>query len=150
MQPPLRRGSLRQLGAGGASVIGAVGRAGVVGGRLSGLPSSMALFFFFRLGFVGLFLGARLLLQERLPVGIGDLVVVRVDFREGQETVAVAAVVDEGGLQRRFDPGYLGEIDVSSELAAIRRLEIELLNPIAAQDDDPGLLRVGRIDEHLV
>ena len=64
--------------------------------------------------------------------------------------MAVAAVVDEGRLQRRLDPGHLGEIDISSELLAVGRLEIELLNPVAAQNDDPGLLRVGRIDEHLV
>ena len=72
------------------------------------------------------------------------------DFGEGEEAVAVAAVIDEGGLQRRLDPGYLGEIDIASELLAVGRLEIELLNPVAAQNDHPGLLRVGRIDEHLV
>ena len=93
---------------------------------------------------------ARLLLQQRLPVGEGDLVVVGMDFGEGEEAVAVAAVIDERRLQRRLDPGYLGEIDISSELLAVGRLEIELLNPVAAQDDHPGLLRMGRIDQHLV
>jgi hypothetical protein len=30
------------------------------------------------------------------------------DFGKGQEAVAVAAIIDERRLQRRFDPGYLG------------------------------------------
>ena len=47
-------------------------------------------------------------LDQRLPVGDRDLVVVGMDFREGEEAVAVAAVVDEGRLQRRLDPGDLG------------------------------------------
>ena len=53
------------------------------------------------------------LAQERLPVGDRDLVIVGMDFREGEETVAVAAVIDEGRLQRRFDARHLGEIDVA-------------------------------------
>ncbi len=73
-----------------------------------------------------------MLLQQRLTVGEGDLVVVGMDFGEGEEAVPVAAIVDEGGLQGRFDPGYLGKVDVSSELLAVCRLEIELLNPVAA------------------
>ena len=72
------------------------------------------------------------------------------DFGEGEEAVAVAAVIDERRLQRRLDPGYLGEIDVSSELLAVGRLEIELLNPVATQHDHPGFFRMGRIDEHFV
>ena len=44
-------------------------------------------------------LGLGLFLQQRLPVRDRDLVVVGMDFVEGEEAVAVAAVVDEGGLQ---------------------------------------------------
>ena len=47
-------------------------------------------------------------LDQRLPVGDRDLVIIRVDFAERQEAVTVAAVVDERRLQRRFDPGNLG------------------------------------------
>src|SRR5262249_28589362 len=50
--------------------------------------------------------GARrafLLVDQRLPVGDRDLIVVGMNFAEGQEPVAVAAVVDESRLQRRFD-----------------------------------------------
>src|SRR5262245_10032884 len=42
---------------------------------------------------------ALLFLEQRLPVGNGDLIVVRMNFREGEEAVAIAAVVDEGRLQ---------------------------------------------------
>ena len=72
------------------------------------------------------------------------------DFAEGQEAVAVAAVIDEGGLQRRLDARYLGEIDVAAKLLAVGGFEVEFLDAIAAQDDHPGLLRVGRVDEHFV
>ena len=43
--------------------------------------------------------------SEILP---GDLVIIGVDLAEGQETVAVAAIVDKRRLQGRFDPGHLG------------------------------------------
>ncbi len=72
------------------------------------------------------------------------------DFAEGEEAVAIAAVVDEGGLQRRLDARDLGEIDVAAQLLAVGGLEVEFFDPIAAQHDHPGLLRVGRVDEHFV
>ena len=53
------------------------------------------------------------LAQERLAVGNRDLIVVRMDFRESQEAMAVAAVIDESRLQRRLDARHLGEIDVA-------------------------------------
>ncbi len=98
----------------------------------------------------GVAVGALFLVDQGLPVGDRDLVVIGVDFAEGQEAMAVAAIVDEGGLERRLDPGYLGEIDITAELAAAGGLEIEFLDPVAAKHDHPGLLRMGRIDKHLV
>ena len=92
-----------------------------------------------------LFLG-----DQRLPVGDRDLIIVGMDFGERQEAVAVAAVVDEGGLQRRLYPRDLGEIDIAAQLPAVRGLEVEFLDPVAAQDHHPGLLRMGGVDEHLV
>jgi hypothetical protein len=71
-----------------------------------------------------------------------------VDFAEGQEAVAVAAIVDKGRLQRRFDPGYLGEIDIAFELLVLGRFEVEFLDPVTFYDCDPGLLRVARVDQH--
>ncbi|WP_283811278.1 hypothetical protein [Bradyrhizobium sp. AC87j1] len=99
------------------------------------------------LGFaMGLFLG----LDQCLPVGDRDLVVVGMDFAEGEEAVAVAAIFDEGGLERGFDPCDLGEVDIPAQLLALRGLEIKLFDAIAADHDDPGLFRVGGIDQHLV
>ena len=46
----------------------------------------------------GLFLG-----DQSLPIGNRDLVVVRMNFAKGEKTVAVAAVIDKSGLQRRLD-----------------------------------------------
>jgi hypothetical protein len=60
------------------------------------------------IGFVIVARGARVGLDQRLPVGDWDLVIVRMDFGERQEAVAVAAILDEGRLQRRFDPRDLG------------------------------------------
>jgi hypothetical protein len=99
------------------------------------------------LGFaMGLFFG----LDQRLPVGDRDLVIVGMDFAEGEEAVAVTAIFDESGLERGFDPGDLGEVDISAQLLALRGLEIKLFDAIAADHDDPGLFRVGGIDQHLV
>ncbi|WP_346657333.1 hypothetical protein [Bradyrhizobium monzae] len=99
------------------------------------------------LGFaMGLFFG----LDQRLPVGHRDLVVVGMDFAEGQEAVAVAAIFNESGLERGFDPCDLGEVDVPAQLLALRGLEVKLFDAIAADHDDPGLFRVGGIDQHLV
>ena len=57
--------------------------------------------------------------QERLTVGHRDLIVVGMDFAEGQETVTVAAILDEGGLKRRFDARHTRQIDVSLELLLV-------------------------------
>jgi hypothetical protein len=89
-------------------------------------------------------------LDQRLPVGDRDLIIVRVDFAERQEAMAIAAVINEGRLQRRFYPCDLGEIDVAAKLFAISRFEVEFFNTIAAQDHHPGFLRVARVDEHFV
>ena len=57
----------------------------------------------------GFFFGGLSFFSEQ-PVAIflGDLIIIRVDFGEGQEAVAVAAIIDERRLQRGFDPGNLG------------------------------------------
>jgi hypothetical protein len=100
--------------------------------------------------FLGLAMGAFVGLDQRLPVGDRDLVIIGMDFAEGQEAVAVAAILDEGSLQRRFDPGDFGEIDVAAKLLTLGGLEIELFNAIAADHNDPGLFRVGSVDQHFV
>ena len=63
------------------------------------------------LGVVFDVLGARLgalLGQQRFAVGHRNLLVVRVNFAERQEAVAVAAVIDEGRLERGLHAGHLG------------------------------------------
>ena len=59
-------------------------------------------------GFVVIARGARIGVDQRLPVGDGDLVIIRMDFGKRQEAVAVAAIFDERRLQRRFDARNLG------------------------------------------
>ena len=100
--------------------------------------------------FLGLAMGALVGLDQRLTVGHRNLIVVRMDFAERQEAVAVAAIFDERRLQRRFYACDLGEINVAAELFAVCGFEIELFNAVAAQHDHPGFLRVRRIDEHFV
>nr|WP_312016249.1 hypothetical protein [Bradyrhizobium liaoningense] len=100
--------------------------------------------------FLGLAMGLLLGLDQRLPVGDRDLIIVGMDFAEGEEAVAVAAIFDESGLKRGFDPGDLGEVDIPAQLLALRGFEIKLFDAIAADHDDPGLFRVGGIDQHLV
>jgi hypothetical protein len=62
--------------------------------------------------------------------------------------VAVAAIVHERRLKRRFDPGYLGEIDVAAKLSLVAGFEIKVFDLAVVDDGHPGLLRVGRVDQH--
>ena len=61
-------------------------------------------------GAQALFLGGMLgfLAQQCVAVGLGDLIIIGMDFAEGEEAVAIAAIVDERRLERRFDAGDLG------------------------------------------
>ena len=99
---------------------------------------------------LGLAMGAFVRLDQRLPVGDRNLVIIGMDFAEGQEAVAVAAIFNEGRLQRRFYPRNLGEIDVAAQLLALSGLEIKFFDAIAFDNNDPGLFRVGSIDQHFV
>jgi hypothetical protein len=88
------------------------------------------------------------LAHQRFAVGDRDPVIVGVDFAERQETVAVAAVLDEACLERRFDPRHLGEIDVSLERPATGNFDVEFLKLLSVHHRDPSLFRVGGIDQH--
>jgi hypothetical protein len=100
--------------------------------------------------FLGFAMGALVGLDQGLTVGDRNLIVVGMDFAEGQEAVTVAAVFDEGGLQRRLYARDLGEIDVSAQLFALGGLEIKFFDAIAADHHDPGFFRMGGIDQHFV
>lgn len=65
-------------------------------------------------------MGALVGFDQRLTVGHRDLIVVRMNFAEGEEAVAVAAVFDECGLERRLYPGDFGKVDIATELFALR------------------------------
>jgi hypothetical protein len=49
--------------------------------------------------FLGLAMGALVGLDQRLAIGDRNLIIVGVDFAEGQEAVTVAAILDKGRLQ---------------------------------------------------
>ena len=99
---------------------------------------------FFFLGGLGLFS------QKRIAISLGDLVVIGVDFtgRQGNRG-GYRPKVDKSRLQRRFDPGYLGEVDIAFDLLSVfGRFKIEFLNPVACKNRHPGFFRVARIDKH--
>ncbi|MGY3603420.1 hypothetical protein [Bradyrhizobium neotropicale] len=99
---------------------------------------------------LGLAMGAFFGLDQRLTVGDRNLVIVWMDFAEGKEAMAVAAILDERRLQRRLYARHLGEVNIAAQLLALGSLEIKFFDAIAADHDDPGLFRVGGIDQHLV
>ena len=83
--------------------------AAAVTGRCVAVPARAAVDFV-----VGGALRAFFFVDQSLPVGDRDLVVIRMDFAERQEPVAIAAVIDEGRLQRRLDARHLRQIDIAS------------------------------------
>src|SRR5690606_34068163 len=91
---------------------------------------------------------SRLFLKQRLPVGDRNLIVVGMDFVERQKVVPVAAVIDEGSLQRRFNARDFGEIDVAAQKFASVTLEVDFLYPTVPLLHDPIFLGVRGIDEH--
>jgi hypothetical protein len=70
---------------------------------------------------------ARFFFQKGEAVGDRDLVIIGMDFREGEEAVAVAAIFNEGSLQRGFDPRHFRQIDIAAQLLAVGSLEVEFL-----------------------
>jgi hypothetical protein len=91
---------------------------------------------------------ARRFAQQPFAVCDRDAVIVRMDFAEGQETVAVAAILDERRLKRRFDAGYLREIDISFERASAGDLDVKFFQLPSVRHRDPSFLRVGGVDQH--
>ena len=97
-----------------------------------------------------LFLGGVLgfLAKQRFAIRLRDLIIIGVDFAEGEEAVAIAAIIDERRLERRFYPGDFGEIDIAFELLVLSGFEVKLFDPVSFDDRYPGLFRVARIDQH--
>ena len=67
-------------------------------------------------GVLVLFLAMRaeFLFQHGGAVGVGDLVIIGMDFGKGEEAVAIAAIFDEGGLKRRLDARHFRQIDIAA------------------------------------
>ena len=99
---------------------------------------------------IGLKLGCELLVEERLPVSHRDLVIIRMNFAECEEAMAIAAVFNKRCLQRRLDARYFCQIDVAAQRFASGILIVEFFYTAISQYHHPRFLRVGGIDEHLV
>ena len=59
-------------------------------------------------------MGAEFLFQQGRAVGVGNLVIIGMDFGKGQEAMAVAAIFHEGGLKRRLDARHFRQIDIAA------------------------------------
>ena len=99
-------------------------------------------FFVFPAGFLSLHL------DQPLPVGDGNLIIIGMDFAERQEAVAIAAILYERRLKAWFDPDYLGEVNVPFELSLRRCLDVEIFKPGTVQHHNAGFFRVCGIDQH--
>ncbi len=111
------------------------------------------LFFLFDQRPIGFGLGAferSFFFDELFAIFERDLVVVGVDFREGQKAMAIAAIIHEGRLKRRFYAGNFCKIYVSGDLPLGYRLKIKFVDFISFDNHDAGFLRVGGIDKHFL
>ncbi len=128
---------------------GGIAAVGLFGPRGAARAARRAVFAGGFLGLGGLGIGA-ILVQQRLTVGGGDLVIIGVNFREGQETMPVSAVIHKGGLQRGFDPRHLCQVDIASKLSLVDCLEIKFLDFGSVHHDDPSFLGMRRVDQHFL
>ena len=64
--------------------------------------------------------------------------------------MAVAAVIDEGGLQRRLDACHFRKIDIAADLFLVFGFEVEFFYAVSAYDNDARLFSVRRIDKHFL
>jgi hypothetical protein len=92
------------------------------------------------------------LAQEFLQAGLvgvdaGDEVVAG-DFLQGQEAVALAAVVDEGGLQGRFQPDDAALVDVGLLLFLRGLLDVDVVQVLAIDDRHAQFFGLRGIDQH--
>ena len=62
--------------------------------------------------------------------------------------MAVAAILDEGGLEAGLHADHLGEVDVPLELPLGRCLDVEILETVTVQHHHAGFFRVGGVDQH--
>ena len=60
----------------------------------------------------------------------------------------VAAIFDEGRLQRRLYARHFGEIDIAFEGPLGRGFEIKFLDLLSVENHHAGFFRVACIDQH--
>jgi len=70
------------------------------------------------------------------------------DLLQRQEAVAVAAVVDERGLEAGFDPGDPALVDVGLLLFPGRQFKVEVVEELSVDDRHAQLFALRGIDQH--
>ncbi len=70
------------------------------------------------------------------------------DLLEGQEAVAVGAVVDEARFEAGLDAGDDRLVDVALALLLARGLDVEVDQLLAVDDCHPELLGLGGVEQH--
>ena len=79
----------------------------------------------------------------RVVVGLGDHVL------DGQEAVALQAVVDERGVQAGLDVGDDPAVDVAAGQPRLGDVHLVVFQVVAMDDGDTQLFRALRVDQHL-
>ena len=54
--------------------------------------------------------------HQAFAVGHRDLIIVGMDFSEGEETVTVPTVIDKGCLKRGLNPDHFGQVNIAFDL----------------------------------
>src|SRR6185369_10273100 len=70
------------------------------------------------------------------------------DLLEGQEAVALGAVIDEARFEAGLDAGDHGLVDVALALLLACGLDVEVDELLAVDDRHPKLLRLGGVEQH--
>ena len=90
--------------------------------------------------------------QQFLDAGLvmvdAGLEVIAGDFLQRQEAVTLAAVFDEGGLERGFEPRDAAFVDVGLFLFLGRTFDIDVVERLAVDDRDAQFFCLRRIDQH--
>ena len=88
----------------------------------------------------------RLGLDQRLPIGDWDLVVIWMNFAECEKAMAITAILNECSLKGRFYARYTCQVDIAFDLFLMFRFKVKFFNSIAANHDNPCFLLVGGVD----
>src|SRR4051812_44165416 len=92
------------------------------------------------------------LLEHLLDTGVGAVRLLVVGVRDhvldGQEPMALGAIVDEGGVQARLNAGDDTAIDVAAGQACLRDVHLVVFQGVPLDDGDTQLLWALRVDQH--